>query len=151
MYKIRTGQTHLPMSQLAIAPRSPQSPTPASQLPSRTSAVPTLLPAPLIEPTPFSARMTVPPQLPSSPQTSQNASPEAKGEVEPRAGGEVFRTPALPKHKKLDTTESPLSGLSSIQKRPRGRELNEDNELTSSAIRGSAARGLLGLMQGRGA
>ena len=148
MYKIRTGQTNIPMSQLAIAPKSPQPPTPASNFSSHTSVVPRLLPAPLIEPTPFSARMTVPPQVPSSPPKSQTGSPEEQRRVESKAEGDIFRTPALPKHQKLGTKGQQLKSPPSSQRYARRDELDEDNELTSSAVRGSAARGLLGLMQG---
>ena len=148
MYKIRTGQTNIPMSQLSIAPKSPQLPTPASQFSSRTSIVPRLLPAPLIEPTPFSARMTFPTQMPSSPPKSQTGSPEEQTRVEPKTEREIFRTPALPKHQKLGMKSQQLNSPPSSQRHTRRNELDEDNELTSSAVRGSAARGLLGLMQG---
>ena len=148
MYKIRTGQTNIPMSQLAIAPKSPQPPISASHFSSRTSAVPRLLPAPLIEPTPFSARMTVPPQMPSSPPKSHTASPEEETRIESKTEREVFRTPALPKHQKPGTKGQQLNSPPSSQRHARRNEQDGDNELTSSAVRGSAARGLLGLMQG---
>lgn len=148
MYKIRTGQTNIPMSQLAIARNSPQPPTPTSQFSSRTSMVPRLLPAPLIEPTPFSARMIVPPKMPSSPPKSQTGSPEEQTRAESKTEREIFRTPALPKHQKLSMKGQQFNSPPSSQRHARRNGLDEENELTSSAVRGSAARGLLGLMQG---
>ena len=150
MFKVRTGQTNIPMSQLAICSEPPQPRSPASPASSETPVVPKLLPAPVLEPTAYSARMILPSQMPSSPPASQHSSPEDHSRGKLPASEEVFRTPALPKRKSVAVADCSLSSPpDSLQRATeKGRGQDDVKDLTSSAIRGSAARGLLGLMQG---
>ena len=141
MFKVRTGQTNIPMS-LCVAPDSPQLPLLAPP-----PAVPRLLPAPILQPTAYSARMTEPPRISSSPPTSQTESPARQMQVGSRGSDDVFRTPALPKHKRGTVGEGQLSSPPDSQPRVDGMDLDQNTELTSSVIRGNAARDLLGLMQ----
>ena len=59
---------------------------------------------------------------------------------------EVFRTPALPRHKRL---ASPLqmSSPPDSEALEGGRREDEDDSVTSSVVKGRAANGLLGLMR----
>lgn len=140
MFKVRTNQTCIPMSQLRIPPKSP--PVPHSTLdssPEQNASVPKLLPAPNLKPTAYSARTILQPRVPSSPPTSYKSSPEGDAEKD------VFRTPALPKGK-IRAMDLQLSSPPGSQERDM-RVVNEAESLTSSAVRGSAARSLLGLAQ----
>ena len=78
--------------------------------------------------------------MPSSPRTSTDISPR-KGYRD-----EVFRTPALPRH---ITRVSLQQKSSPPDSQERQKEYDEDDNLTSSAVRGKAAIGLLGLRQER--
>lgn len=144
MFKVRTGQTNLPMS-LCISPDSPQLPVLAPP-----AAVPRLLPAPILQPTAYSARMTEPPGISSSPPTSQGESPERQIQIGSRVpDDDVFRTPALPKHRRGPVADGQLSSPPDSQQGVDGMDLDQNTELTSSAVRGNAARDLLGLLQSR--
>lgn len=149
MFKIRTGQTNLPMS-LCVSPGSHQLPLLAPSDPSQqTAAAPKLLPAPVLQHTAYSARTTGPPQITSSPPTPPVASPKEQMQVEQNTSGEVFRTPALPKHNQKAVVGCQLSSPPDSQQRANDNRLDQDKELTSSVVRGNAARDLLGLMQSR--
>jgi len=138
MFKVQTNQTNLPMSQLQIPSNSPRSEHPASTvLPKQTVSFPRLLPAPELRPTAYSTRTIPIDHLPSSPPSSRRNSPETKLQEE------VFRTPALPKGQKrmmdLQLSSPPHSQPG------HGRKVDPPDALTSSAVRGSVARSLLGL------
>lgn len=133
-FKIRTNQIHIPLAQLRIStidgPESPE----------HQPSLPKLLPAPVLQPTSYSARTVTQPQMPSSPPSS----PES--DMGKTTGAEVFRTPALPRH------STALVQIGSPPYSPDGgpRETHpEEDSLTSSAVRGKAAIGLLGLRQER--
>ena len=143
MFKVRTGQTNIPMS-LCVSPDPPQLPVLAPQ-----PTVPRLLPAPILQPTAYSARMIELPRISSSPPTSQHGSPARQAQIEARVPDDVFRTPALPKHKRGRVAEGQLSSPPDSQERDDGMDLDEPTELTSSVVRGNAARDLLGLMRSR--
>ena len=93
--------------------------------------------------------MIEPAQLPSSPPTSPIESPAKPIQIGTRAANDVFRTPALPKHKRRTVAGGQLSSPPDSQERVDGMDLDQNTELTSSAIRGNAARDLLDLMQSR--
>ena len=138
MFKVRTNQTNLPMSQLRVSPKSPPRQNPVSPVsPEQSVSLPTLLPAPELKPTAYSARTISQVHLPSSPPGSCKNSPE--GNI---VGG-VFRTPALPKN----NTHNLDLQLSSPPDSQEGdsRVLEGADFLTSSAVGGSVARSLLGL------
>jgi len=138
MFKIRTNQTNLPMSQLQVPSNSPRSQYPTSTVsPEQANAFPRLLPAPELRPTAYSARTIPIDHLPSSPPNSRRNSPDSKLQEE------VFRTPALP-NGKTRTMELHLSSPPDNHG-GNGRTLDAPDGLTSSAVRGSVARSLLGL------
>ena len=141
-FKVQTNQTDLPLSQLRISrndilpPREP----PAGQ--SDQPSLPKLLPAPVLLPTAFSARTIARPQDLSSPPCSpdhhraQKKTPEA------------FRTPALPREK-VHVGSRQLSSPPGSGDRMSRKGYEDEEKLTSSAVRGNAAIGLLGLRQER--
>lgn len=139
MFKVQTNQTNLPMSRLRISPNSPPSQSQNSGTsPERTNSLPRLLPAPELRPTAYSARMIPQAHPPSSPPSSRKSSPD--GNVQE----EIFRKPALPK----DRTQPVDLHLSSPPDSDwADREGEAVDPLTSSAVRGSVARSLLGLAQ----
>lgn len=153
LFKVQTNQTSIPMSQLQItSPRNRVQDSPlrsSSQILQSVSPQtrekaphPRLLPAPVLKPTAYSARNITQTHVPSSPPYSTNSSPEsAVGEV-------VFRTPALPRSTIYEATQmsSPpgSAGSDGIQA---GRKQESRESLSSSAIRGKAAIGLLGLRE----
>ena len=143
MFKVRTGQTNIPMSR-CVSPDSPQLPVLAPP-----TTFPRLLPAPILQPTAYSARMTELPRISSSPPTSQIESPARQIQNGARAPDDEFRTPALPKRKRGVVADVQLSSPPDSQPRVDGMDVDQNTELTSSVIRGNAARDLLGLMQGR--
>ncbi len=100
---------------------------------------PMLLPAPVLKPTAYSARTIMQPHIPSSPPYSTNSSPESA------VGDEVFRTPALPRSKIYETTQ--MSSPPGSEGRDVAQVRRKQESLTSSAIRGKAAIGLLGLRE----
>lgn len=143
MFKIRTGQTHIPISQLRINPSpalTPNTPITSPSPPTRTEEIPKLLPAPVLQPTAFSARMIPEQHLPSSPPLSRTTTPRRSA----LDNDGCFRTPALPKKKGAhDDGDQQMSSPPDSQER-NGRA---GEGVTSSAVRGSAARSLLGLSQ----
>lgn len=149
MFKIRTGQTNIPMS-LCVPPKpAPFSVRiPATQIEGITAA-PKLLPAPVLQPTAYSARMTYPPHPLSSPLVGHIDSPAEQTQLETKDPEDVFRTPALPRRTTITIADHRLSTPPDGLRRMSGNGLDQDRELTSSTIRGNAARDLLGLMQSR--
>ena len=136
------------MSRLQItASRSPiaNSPTrllsralPSVSPPSQEKPIqPKLLPAPILRPTAYSARTIVQPQASSSPPYSTNSSPESA------VRDEVFRTPALPRSNMYEPAH--MSSPPNSEEGDAARGAREEDSLTSSAVRGNAAIGLLGL------
>lgn len=140
-FKVQTNQTNLPLSQLRISRKEPS----PSRDPSRTRdeqpSLPKLLPAPVLHPTAFSARTIARPQDLSSPPCSPDHSAQ-------KDSPEVFRTPALPRQRGSDAQRQLSSPPGSDERISKRRYEDEDN-LTSSAVRGKAAIGLLGLRQER--
>lgn len=103
-------------------------------------SLPRLLPAPVLCPTAYTARTITQGRFPSLPPGYTESDP-GTGDYD-----EVFRTPALPRHAtrlSIQQTSSPPD------RRSRGEECNDDGNLTSSAVRGKAAIGLLDLRQER--
>lgn len=98
---------------------------------------PKLLPAPVLKPTAYSARTIARPHIPSSPPYSTNSSPESA------VRDEFFRTPALPRSKMYEPKQ--MSSPPESEERDVMRAGRERESLTSSAVRGKAAIGLLGL------
>ncbi|SLM35147.1 hypothetical protein LPUS_04230 [Lasallia pustulata] len=148
MFKVQTNQTSIPMSRLQISPGSTGGRSSATVGPqgnvaeqrSNQAALPRLLPAPVLRPTAYSARHITQTRVPSSPPNSPEVSPKAVVQEE------VFRTPALPRHKRL---ASPLqmSSPPDSEALEGGRREDEDDSVTSSVVKGRAANGLLGLMR----
>ena len=140
-FKVQTNQTNLPLSQLQIS-RNVASPSQVSVLQrDEQQSLPTLLPAPVLLPTAFSARMIARPQDLSSPPHSPDCDTQ-------RSSPEVFRTPALPRQKATTDLRQLSSPPGSAERMPQKHYEDEDS-LTSSAVRGNAAIGLLGLRQER--
>ena len=140
MFKVRTGQTNLPLSQLRICPDSPPIQDSATNGSSeRPASLPTLLPAPELKLTAYSARNISQVQLPSSPPSSRTNSPN--GDLH----DQVLQAPLLSKvetHLVKEQLSSPPSSQGRNEKMAKGPE-----SLTSSGLRGSVARSLLGLAQ----
>jgi len=133
-FKVRTNQIHIPLAQLRISTsESPHSPE-------RQPSLPKLLPAPVLRPTAYSARTVTQSQIPSSPPSSPESNPEKV------AREEVFRTPALPRH---STALRQINSPPDSQEGESRETYTEEDNLTSSAVRGKAAIGLLGLRQER--
>ena len=140
-FKVQTNQTNVPLSQLRIMRNE--------ELPSRDPALkqveqpslPKLLPAPILLPTAFSARMISRPQDLSSP-------PCSPGHNAQKESPEVFRTPALPRQRGSNAQRQLSSPPGSDERIPKKRYEDDDN-LSSSAVRGKAAIGLLGLREER--
>ncbi|CAD6590761.1 MAG: hypothetical protein ASARMPREDX12_004723 [Alectoria sarmentosa] len=140
-FKVQTNQTNLPLSQLRIS-RNEALPSQDSTLKQNEQPLlPKLLPAPVLIPTAFSARMIARPQDLSSPPCSPDHSAQ-------KESPEVFRTPALPRQRVSNAQEQLSSPPGSDERISKRRYEAEDN-LTSSAVRGKAAIGLLGLRQER--
>ena len=148
MFKVQTNQTSIPMSRLQISPGNTGSRSSATLGPqdnvaeqrSNQAALPRLLPAPILRPTAYSARHITQTRVPSSPADSSEVSPQTFM----REAG--FRTPAVPRHKRL---ASPLqiSSPPDSEALGGGRLEDEDDNLTSSVVKGRAANDLLGLMR----
>lgn len=142
MFKIRTGQTHLPISQLRITPDSPlrsNSPSASPSPSTRTEGVPKLLPAPVLQPTAFSARIVAEKHLLSSPPPSRTTTPHQSA----TDTDGCFRTPAPKKKRVIDDGDQQMSSPPNSQER----DEKIGDGVTSSAVRGFAARSLLGLSQ----
>ena len=105
------------------------------------AAPPKLLPAPILRPTAYSARTVTQPQISSSPPYSTNSSPESV------VRDHVFRTPALPRSKMYEPTQ--MSSPPNSEEGDAVRGGMRRDSLTSTAARGKAAIGLLGLRAGQ--
>ena len=150
MFKVQTGQTNLPLSQLAISKKSPKHSLSAVHVSSPVvSAAPKLLPAPVLEPTAYSARTIKFPQMPTSPPRLKTTNPAENVHVESFSVEEEFRTPALSKHMQVLGQEQEPNCPHNGQRYAREKPAFREEDLTSSAVRGSAARGFLGLKQSR--
>lgn len=140
-FKVQTNQINLPLSQLRISRQealpSGESTTKRDEQPS----LPKLLPAPVLLPTAFSARMIAHPQDLSSPPCSPDHGAQ-------KESPEVFRTPALPRQR-VQNAQRQLSSPPGSDERISKRRYEDEDNLTSSAVRGKAAIGLLGLRQER--
>ena len=137
------------MSRLQISPSNtsgrPASGTPGPQSSvatqhSNQAALPRLLPAPILRPTAYSARRITHTQVPSSPSDPVEDIPK------PVMQDDVFRTPALPRQKRLASALQ-LSSPPDGQALRGGRLEDEEDNLTSSVVKGRAANDLLGLMR----
>ncbi|KAI9862766.1 MAG: hypothetical protein M1813_004262 [Trichoglossum hirsutum] len=161
MYKVRTNQIHVPMSELRFPPcksaNSPQKPDylatssapktlPLQQTRPRPNAK--LLPAPILIPTSYSARRVIEPYVPSSPPCSALNSdmdtPDLEGESE-----EDFASPVATNDRELLHPPVQLSSPPSSEKgiANTGRIYDAEGGLTGSVAKGRAANGLLELMQ----
>lgn len=134
--QIASPRTSVQTSPLPAAPRILLSVSPQTQ---EKAPHPRLLPAPVLKPTVYSARTITQPHIPSSPPYSANSSPESA------VRDEVFRTPALPRSKMYEPTQ--MSSPPESEDRGMVREGTGQESLTSSAVRGKAAVGLLGLRE----
>lgn len=85
-FKVQTGQTNIPLSQLCIPSHKPDHSPPHS-----SPVLPTLLPAPILKPTAYSMRNIEQSQALSQPPSSSMSSP-AKEDAP-----DVSQTPALPR------------------------------------------------------
>lgn len=136
MFKVRTDQTNIPLSQLRIP-----SPKPVRSAPPSSPALPTLLPAPILKPTAYSVRKIGQSQALSSPPSSSMSSP-AKEEAP-----DVFQTPTLPRREPSSSQQ--LSSPPSSHDGEQGETELEDLPLSSSPVEGhkgyAAASSLLEL------
>ncbi|KAL9632890.1 MAG: hypothetical protein Q9164_005028 [Protoblastenia rupestris] len=138
-FKLRTNQVDVPFARLRVCTESekdaPSSRESTAQ-PSEQPLLPQLLPAPALNPTSNSTRIATEPRSPSSPPVSPITS-SAKP-----ASGVMFRTPALPRRQ----ANVEVQQLSSPPDSQEGYvHVGNEDTLTSSAIKGSAAISLLGL------
>lgn len=140
LFKVQTNQTNIPMSQVEIPSTDAhkQSQTISTSFSTQNKDAPLkLLPAPILFPTPYSARVITQGQALSSPPRSKENSPMAV------KYGNQFETPNVPmfeRHGSIIQTSSPPDSLS------RGSVSTKKSEtLTSSAIKGNAANLLLDL------
>ncbi|KAK4693658.1 hypothetical protein P7C71_g3786, partial [Lecanoromycetidae sp. Uapishka_2] len=128
--KVQTNQTDIPLSRLRLCADDSDDQVFSQDTPdAQQASLPKLLPAPVLLPTAFSARTISRPRIASSPSSPTKDSPK-KAE-----GIETFRTPALPRHTAQTSSRAMSSPL--------------EEKLTSSAVRGKAAIGLLGLRRER--
>ena len=141
-FKVQTNQTNLPLSQLRVSREEPLLPQEPLLRPNEQQPYPKLLPAPVLLPTAFSARMIARPQDLSSPPCSPDHGTQ-------RESPNVFRTPALPRQK-VPTALRQLSSPPGSDEGMSKRQYEDEDNLTSSAVRGKAAIGLLDLRQERG-
>lgn len=142
MYKVRTNQIDVPFTDLEVPqiPGSAKSFTAqavedavaqlrreAQEVNARQPlAYPKLLPAPVLRPTAYSSRMIYDTNPPSSPPVSVSVSPE--------------KLPELPGYVSTPQREMAHYGTPSVDRLRR-----PEQELTSSAVKGRVAEGLLGL------
>ena len=142
MYKVQTNQVDTPFTDLRIPGSTIVSKSPTAQAVEEAvaqlrreaqeinarqkTAIPVLLPAPVLKPTAYSSRMVYETHIPSSPPVS--LSPDKL----PSAGGNVL-TP----QKDFAQYGTPRGSVERLR-RPL-------EELTSSAVKGRVAEGLLGL------
>lgn len=141
MYKVRTKQTKVPFTDLIVEDQSPQAKAQraadeaveelrreAREVAARQPRppIPRLLPAPVLQPTAYNSRTIYETQAPCSPLASSTP-----GELPSAAD---MKTP-LREVRKVD---SPATSVQRLQK-------SFEPELTSSAVKGRAAKELLGL------
>ncbi|KAK5165723.1 uncharacterized protein LTR77_008646 [Saxophila tyrrhenica] len=147
MYKVRTNQVETPFLDLHVEERSRASPLDpnaaareaveqlrqeAQAIAARDrerAAVPRLLPAPVLRPTAYSSRMIYDTQLPSSPPISTSSN------------GLPFAPPA-------EEVSTPMHAAARLDSPPSSRRrlaMPNEQELTSSVVKGRVAEGLLGL------
>ncbi|KAF2139700.1 uncharacterized protein K452DRAFT_289689 [Aplosporella prunicola CBS 121167] len=122
-------------------PSAPAQPLPSITVsPTKVSDGSKLLPAPLLRPTPYSARHITEPYMPSSPPTSvgieSNATPRAV------QNPHDFETPV--NRRGFGQLSSPPG---SEEQGGRQRAHTDSDSLTSSVVKGRAASGLLELMR----
>ncbi len=136
MSRLQITSHHAPT--LTSSPQALRQALPSVSPSTQEKAVqPNLLPAPILRPTAYSARSITQPQISSSPPYSANSSPDSA------VRDHVFRTPALPRSKMYEPAQMSSPPDSEEGDAVRGRM--EEDRLTSSAVRGNAAIGLLGL------
>lgn len=140
-FKVQTNQTNLPLSQLRISRNEPSPSRDSTLKRDEEPSLPKLLPAPVLLPTAYSARMIPRPQDLSSPPCSPDHSAQ-------KDSPEVFRTPALPRQR-VSNVQRQLSSPPGSDERISKRRYEDEDNLTSSVVRGKAAIGLLGLRQER--
>lgn len=154
MFKINTHQTNIPLSRLQISPKMLVHPPAQLQklppqeviTPQRAQApiralVSKLLPAPVLIPTAYSARLIHDPPIPSSQPTSIGSS----GSHDTPSPG--IATPALPQQRRSHSPTQLDSPPGSQERRAqKAKGVHSDANLPSSVIKGRAATGLLKLM-----
>ena len=140
-FKVQTNQTDLPLSQLRVSREEALSPQESILQRNDQPSLPKLLPAPVLLPTAFSARTIARPHDLSSPPCSPDRGSR-------KASLEIFRTPALPRQK-APTILRQLSSPPGSDELMSKKHYEDEDNLTSSAVRGKAAIGLLGLRQER--
>lgn len=140
-FKVQTNQTNLPLSQLRISRNQPSPSRDSTLKRDEKPSLPKLLPAPVLLPTAYSARMIPRPQDLSSPPCSPDHNAQ-------KDSPEVFRTPALPRQR-VSNVQRQLSSPPGSDERISKRSYEDEDNLTSSVVRGKAAIGLLGLRQER--
>jgi hypothetical protein len=159
MYKVKTNQIHVPLSELQILPREPAKLLPkpditATHLAPKTLSLqptiskPKLLPAPILVPTTYSARSITKPYMPSSPLCSAlNSDEDGLDSVDSE---EDFTTPVASRKNRV-SLQPPmqLSSPPSSEKRVanRSRAYDAEDKVTSSVVKGRAANDLLEMMQ----
>ncbi|KAI9833001.1 MAG: hypothetical protein M1819_003833 [Sarea resinae] len=159
MYKVRTNQTSVPLSELEIAPRR-QPIIPSATIDSEDSGssqqsisdeqpdlVPKLLPAPILAPTAYSKSIGDL-YVPSSPPKVEGRHHEGDIEQADVEDGENrFKTPVISRRRD-DHSPMQLSSPPDSQDRQdhNPRDKNDEVHLTSSVVKGRAATGLLDLM-----
>ena len=160
MYKVKTNQIHVPISELQILPREPAKSLLKPDVPATLSAPkalslqptlskPKLLPAPVLIPTAYSARPVTEPYMPSSPPCSApNSDEDSPDSIDSEE--EDFTTPIASRdNRALLQPPVQLSSPPSSEKRVANtsRIYDAEGKLTSSVVKGRAANGLLELMQ----
>ncbi|KAL9102828.1 MAG: hypothetical protein Q9163_002077 [Psora crenata] len=138
-FKVRTNQVDVPFARLQVSTEEKpdtQSSRESTVQPDPQPSLPQLLPAPVLQPTAYSARTILQPHMLSSPPASPVTSPN-RGAVD-----NVFKTPALPRRQVTIEAQQ----LSSPPGSQEGctRAATEEG-FTSSATKGTAAISLLGL------
>src|SRR5579862_6852622 len=145
MYKVKTNQIHVPMSELQI-PSEPAKLLPKPGIPAASSAPktlslqptlskPKLLPAPVLIPTAYSARRISEPYMPSSPPCSApNSDEDSPGLVD--SEDQDFATPVVSRENRVLLSPVQLSSPPSSEKRvvDRSRIYDAEGRLTSSVV-----------------
>ncbi|KAH0537803.1 hypothetical protein FGG08_005485 [Glutinoglossum americanum] len=160
MYKVKTNQIHVPMSELQFPSNESISSFSKPDFPATSSAPktlsqqtqprpnPKLLPAPVLVPTAYSARRITEPYMPSSPPCSASNSDLDAADSEADSEND-FATPVAPRDRESLHPPVQLSSPPSSEKRIAitSRIYGAEGGLTSSVVKGRAANGLLELMQ----